>query len=226
MIAVEILLAVSYFVLAHIASATNTDSIAISALLTLLLVLLLKPLFGARWWAWLVLLVAIAGIYWLQRIHALLLPMMFVPVLIMSLIAFGFLRTLQAGRLALITRMVSAVEGMPAQQLPSALMHYSRRLTLVWGLLLALLALLNLLLALCVVPQGVLARIGIVAPMTVTAQQWSWLANIGNYFLIIGFFVLEYFYRRGRFEVSYNGFWDFGRRLAALGPDFWRGFWK
>ena len=90
--------------------------------------------------------------------------------------------------------------------------------------MLASLALLNLLLALIAVPDGLLARFGVAAPLSITRTQWSWFANLCNYGIVGGFFLLEYQLRKRHFPGRYKNFLDFGRRMAALGPTFWRDF--
>ena len=104
---------------------------------------------------------------------------------------------------------------------------YTRQLTLAWALLLAMMALVNLTLALIAVPDGVLAQFGIVAPVTVTHAQWSWIANIANYGVMGGFMLIEFQLRKRVFPVRpYRNAFDFARRLAALGPAFWRDFFR
>ena len=87
--------------------------------------------------------------------------------------------------------------------------------------------LVNLTLALIAVPDGVLAQFGIVAPVTVTETQWSWIANIANYGVMGGFMLIEFQWRKRVFPVRpYRNAFDFARRMAALGPAFWRDFFR
>ena len=55
-----------------------------------------------------------------------------------------------------------------------------------------------------------------------TPEQWSWLANIGDYVVIAGFMLGEFAWRRRRFPDTPRGFLRFVRAMAALGPRFWR----
>ena len=104
---------------------------------------------------------------------------------------------------------------------------YPRRLTLGWGLILSLLTAINLTLALVAVPDGLLARAGVPAPFTVTAEQWSLVANVANYGLLGVFALVEYQVRRVVFPVRpYRNAAEFVRRMAALGPAFWRDFFR
>ena len=80
----------------------------------------------------------------------------------------------------------------------------------------------NLVLALVAVPRGLLATFGVAAPFAVTEAQWSWFANWLDYGLVGVLFVVEYLVRKHRFPGRYHSFSDFLRRMAALGPAFWR----
>ena len=105
------------------------------------------------------------------------------------------------------------------------LYRYTRQLTFAWALLLALLAVINLLLALCAVPDGVLAQLGHVPPVSVTNAQWSLFANVLNYGIVGGFFVVEYLLRKRRFpHRPYRNALEFGQQMARLGPHFWNEF--
>jgi uncharacterized membrane protein len=121
----------------------------------------------------------------------------------------------------LISRIVAALEAVPASQLEPDLQRYTRRLTAAWAGMLAALALVNLLLALIAVPRGLLASVGIVAPWVVTETQWSWIANLLNYGLVAGFFVGEYLFRKRVFPGRYRNFIHFMQRMGSLGPAFW-----
>ena len=49
------------------------------------------------------------------------------------------------------------------------------------------------------------------------------IANIANYGVLGGFMVLEYIVRRRVFAtLPYRNFAEFARRMAGLGPAFWR----
>ncbi len=89
-------------------------------------------------------------------------------------------------------------------------------------MLLGVLALVNLTLALLAVPNGLLASVGIASPLPVTRTQWSWCANVMNYGVVAGFFWAEFRYRQRLFPGRYHNLLDFLRRMARLGPSFWR----
>lgn len=217
----RLLLALAYPWLAHAASTRGSSGLAIVALADLALVILLAPLLRLRGWAWITALLVALGLWRLNASAHALLPLLLVPVAVLAFIAWMFGRTLRAGRVPLISRIVAALEGKPAAQLTPDLQRYTRRLTAAWAGLLATLALVNLVLALVAVPRGLLASVGIVAPWVVTKTQWSWIANLLNYGLMIGFFVGEYLYRKRVFPGRYRNFIDFLRRMGSLGPAFW-----
>lgn len=225
-LALQALLALAYTVLAHVASARDDDRIGAAALVVLALLLLLAPLVHRRLWAWLALPLLLAGVAALQRAGLVPVPMLLVPVAFVALIAWWFGRSLRVGRVPLITRIVAALDRTPPPAMEPALRDYTRKLTAAWAWLLAALALLNMALALIAVPDGLLARLGWEAPLAVTRTQWSWVANLCNYGIVGGFFVIEYHARKRRFPGRYRNFADFLRRLAGLGPAFWRDFLK
>ena len=222
----RLLLAAAYPFLAHAASARGEPRLAALALFDIVLILLLAPLLHRRAGAWAAL-AAIGGVLWWTRdLAALQLPLLLVPVLFMGLVAWFFARTLRRGRVPLISRIVSALEGVDPARLEPALQRYTRRLTALWAVALAVLAAVNLVLALVAVPRGIGATLGWPLPFTVTEAQWSWFANWLNYGLMGALFVGEYLYRKRRFPGRYRNAADFARRLAALGPGFWSGLFK
>jgi uncharacterized membrane protein len=215
-------LAGAYPLLAHLASARQDDVLAALALVDIAVVVLLAPLLRRRVGAWALLAACIAGAWWLAGTRHALLPLLLVPVAFVALVAWGFGRTLRGGQVPLIGRIVAALEGVAHPALAPELRSYTRSLTLAWTLLLATLALCNLGLALLAVPGGLMARVGIAAPLAVSQAQWSWFANISDYGIVGGFMLLEYAYRKRRFPGRYHSFLDFLQRMARLGPAFWR----
>lgn len=218
----RLLLAVVYPFLAHAASVREDGVLAALALLDVALIVLIEPLARRRGWAWALLLALGAGIALLAQSRHALLPLLLMPVTFVGLVAYLFGRTLLPGRVPLIARIVAALEAKPAQALAPELQRYTRNLTLAWTLLLAALAVVDGLLALIAVPGGLLDSIGIVAPVTVSRVQWSWFANLLDYGIVGGFFAVEYLYRKWRFPGRYRNALDFMRKMAALGPEFWR----
>lgn len=215
----RVVLALAYPVLAHVAGNLHDGRYAVLALADIALIVLLRPLLQVRAWAWISLVatgIALAG---LTRAGLALEPLLLVPVAIVGGVAWMFGRTLRG--VPLITRMVAGLDGISASQLSPALLRYTRHLTLSWTVLLAALALFNLLLALFAVPDGLLSSNGIAPPMAVSQQQWSW-ATAFNLALMIGFFLVEFAIRQRRFPGRYRSLWDFLQRMSRLGPAFWR----
>jgi len=145
------------------------------------------------------------------------------PSIIVALVAWTFGRTLRAGHVPLITRMMSAIDRIHPRDVAPELLAYTRGLTRLWAVVLTLMCILDLALAVCAVPGGLLDSIGIAPPVAISREAWSWFANGLNYGLVGGLFVGEYFFRVRRFPGRYTSFFDFLRRMAGVGPAAWRG---
>lgn len=224
--ALRIASAVAYPFFAHGASVRDSGALAACALGTLVVMALADGLVQRRAGAWLALLAAGAGLAWLAGSRWAHLPLLLVPVAFIAMIAWFFGRTLRAGRVPLISKIVCALEQVSLSELEPSLRRYTRGLTAAWALVLAAMGVCNLVLAAIAVPNGLLASFGIAAPVTVTDAQWSWFANWFNYGLVGGFFALEYLYRKRRFPGRYRNFLDFATRLSRLGPAFWRDIFR
>ena len=211
-----------YPLLAHVAAVEGNQRLAALALGDIMLVLLLDGLLARRAKHWLLLLLAVPALLLLSGSAFATVPLLLMPALLIAVAASGFARTLSQGRTPLIASIVEVLEGDDAAHLTHRLQRYTRGLTFAWALLLGGLALVNLTLALCAVPGGVLASIGIVPPLAVTNTQWSWFANGFNYGILGLFFVAEFAYRRRCFPERVHGFRHFATRLAGMGPSFWR----
>jgi uncharacterized membrane protein len=220
--AARTLLALAYPVLAHLASARGSGALAALALGDIVLIVLLPALVHPRTWAWGLAAALAAGLVWLARTSWTLLPLLLVPAAFVALVGWGFARTLRAGRVPLITRIVAALDTAAPAALSPVLQSYTRGLTAAWAVLLFGLAAVNLGLALVAAPDGVLLRLGLAPPLTVTEAQWSWFAHVANYGLVGGFFLAEFAWRQRRFPGRYRNLADFLRRMARLGPGFWR----
>lgn len=201
----QALLVVAWLVLAHLAVVGGDGRHAAAALLCIVALLLVPALLRARPLAWLVLAAAAVSGWWLAPTPYLWLPLRLVPVAFVALVAFGFARTLRRGNTPLVARIVAALDATTPAALPADLQAYARRLTQAWALLLAALALFDLWMALHATPE-----------------QWSWLANVGDYVVILGFMLGEFAWRRHRFPGAQRGFLRFLRAMVALGPGFWR----
>ena len=225
--ALRVLLLVGYIPLAHLAEARASGVVAALALGALALTVLIEGLAQRRIAHWFALAAVVGVLAWLSGSPFALLPLLLVPPLFTSLIAWCFARSLRRGRVPLVRKVVAALYATPADELSPRHRRYTRGLTAAWAGLLALLTLLNLGLALVAVPNGLLAQAGIAAPVTVTGEQWSFIANIAVYGVLGGFATLEYFVRKLVFPVRpYRNVVDFARKMAALGPAFWRDFFR
>lgn len=216
-------LAVAYPLLAHWASLDDSGTVAVLALVDLVAIVLLAPLARGRGWAWAALILACAGLWRLRHGDVPGLLLLAPPMLFTGALAWWFGRSLAAGRVPLIARIVAALEDCTPDTLAPELARYARQLTLAWTVLLAGLAVANGALALVAEPDGVHARLGLASPFSVSRAGWSWFANLLDYGIVGGFFLGEFLVRQWRFpRRDAGGFVHFLRRMAALGPGFWR----
>lgn len=219
----RLLLAIAYPLLAHWASHEGSGVLAALALADLVVFVTIDGLLGLRalpWLATALLLGALAAIAPTPYAQMLLLTP---PVLFNAWLAWWFGRSLRAPREGLITRIVAALHGCAPRELAPDLYRYTRRLTLLWACVLAGLGLVNGALAMIAVPDGVLAQLGHTPALAITQEQWSWFANILNYGVVGGMFAGEYLVRRRLFkDRPEKGFFDFLRKMAQLGPGFWK----
>lgn len=221
--ALAVALAVAYPLLAHWATHDGGGVSAAVALADLVALCMAGPLAQGRAWAWALAAVLGAGLVWLARTPYAQMLLLAPPMVFVGFVAWMFGRSLRPPREALITRIVAAMERTEPAQLPPELLRYSRRLTWMWAVLLAVLAVANGLLALIAVPDGVLARLGRTPFISIGQEEWSLFANLLNYGIVGGFFVGEYALRKRLFpHRPYRHFFDFLRQMAALGPRFWR----
>lgn len=219
----RIALAVAYPLLAHLASLHDSGPMAVVALVDLCLIVLLQPLARPRLWAWALLALLTAGLWSLRATPYPQLLLLAPPMAFTALVAWWFGRSLRAPRVPVITKILSGMEQRPPQELAPELQRYTRRLTATWAWLLAGLSLANAVLALIAVPDGLLVRLGYPPVITVSQDAWSWFANLLNHGIVGGFFIGEYALRRRWFpDRPYRNFFDFLRRMGALGPKFWR----
>lgn len=225
--ALRLLLLAAYLPLAHFAGIRHSPMMAALALGDLALLVLIEPLLRRRLAAWLTLAATVLVLIALAHSRFALTPLLLVPALFTAMVSGWFARSLRPGREPLIAKVVSALYAQSGMPLSPRHHSYTRHLTLAWALLLALMTLVNLTLALIAVPDGVLAQFGIDAPVTVTNAQWSLIANVANYGVMGGFMLIEFQLRKWVFPVRpYRNAFDFARRMAALGPAFWRDFFR
>ena len=123
---------------------------------------------------------ALAALYALTQLGGAGLALAIPPILLPLLAASFFGNSLRAGAVPLITRIARATRRDP---LPDELVPYTRKVTVLWTLLLIGMALLSLLLALFATPE-----------------LWSLFTNFLNYVLLALVFPLEYLWRRLRYR--------------------------
>jgi len=211
-------LAILYPVVAHLAVAHDNAHLAVASLVLLAAVVLLPGLVRGNAIAWTSSALVAVALVWVAGRDIAWLPLYAPPVVISFGMAWMFGQSLQAGRVALIERIVQLMHA-PGDTIDAAIPPYARRLTLLWTLLFLALGLTNLALALCATPNGILLWLGVEPLITVPRQVWSLFANLLNYVILGAFFVVEYIYRRYRFpQQPYKNMLDFIRRASAIGP--------
>jgi len=148
------------------------------------------------------------------------LPLYAPPVLGDAFGAWLFGHTLASGRTPLIESLIRRLHDQPDGPLDPEIAHYARKLTAGWAVLFGLLGATSLVLALLAVPNGVLSLLGFTPQVPIPQTDWSWFANIVEYGIVAGFFVLEYAYRGARFpqRQPQASFLSFVRRLRAVAP--------
>ncbi len=217
-----LLLLATYPVLAIAGAITHRQIFPLLALALLLTVLMLPQLRAFRLLPWLAWLGMQGGLLLLSHYQLVGLLLETLPILIHALLAYWFGRTL-ADPEPLVARFIVVLEGEARLQQPGVL-RYARQVTWFWTLLLAGQALLLSVLLLCASHSGLLARLGIAAPLQVP-EQWAaaWL-RLGC-FLVIGLaFALEYAYRRWRLRhLSHPGLHSMLLQLALHWPELVRG---
>ncbi|WP_305805751.1 ketosynthase [Stenotrophomonas sp. YIM B06876] len=217
------LLLLAYPLLSHLASLRAGGAWAAGAMFSLVLLVLLAPLAQRRRWALPALGLCTLALLWLAGSPLAWMLLLAPPVVFPLLVAWGFARTLAPARVPLIGRIMRALYQHAGMPVTAALERYTRRLTAAWAAVLVLLAALNLGLAASAVPGGLLVTFGLQPWWPVSHAQWSWCANIANWGLIGGFFVLEYAVRTRLFpQRPDRNPAQFARQMAQLGPAFWR----
>ncbi|MDN5925357.1 MAG: xanthomonadin biosynthesis protein, partial [Xanthomonadales bacterium] len=189
--------------------------IALTLLLTALAVLMLRwrqPLTCGLW-----LLLALPLLAAIGSGHAAL-ALDAVPLVVNVALAWLFGHTLAAGKQPLVARLICIIEDPQRLQLPGVA-RYARQLTLFWTLLLGAQALLLLVLALCVVPGGVLVSLGFDSPWPLAPTQVAWYTRIGTYLVPLLTMVLEYAWRRWYLRhIPHPGVRQFIARMIACWP--------
>lgn len=188
-------LMLGYPVLAIAGALTHRQGFSLAAC-ALLLTVLMAPALTARrllpWGVWLITLAAMGWLGW-HGMAGLLLEC--VPIAVNVLLACLFGRSLRAGSMPLIARIIEALEGRERLGVPGVA-AYARHLTWFWTLLASAQALVLAVLLLCAEPGGLLSALGIASPWPVHAGLAQSYAHLGGYMLMASAFVLEHFFRR------------------------------
>jgi len=216
-------LGVSYPIAAHLAILSGRPVFIAASFGLLVIIVLLRPLRRGSPWA----IVALAGaaivLYLLSTSGAANLPLFVPPVAINVFLAWVFGHTLKRGEMSQIERIVRALHP-PHDVLSPEIVAYARNLTRAWTWFFIVLATVNLALALCATPQGLLLAVGIQPPLAVPLDFWSLFANVLNYLLVGAMFLVEYAIRRRKFpEQAYRNIVDFILQMSRLGSAAWRG---
>lgn len=215
---IPLLPAFCYPLTAHFAAARHSVSLTLLAMALLAAAVLLPAVLRGRPWAWVAFPIVLAGIGSLGRLQLHQLPLYVAPVLIPAFVGWVFGHTLAKDKIPLIEQLVRVLHP-PQESLDPDIQPYARRLTWAWTVLVLAIACVNLVLALLVAPEGLLLAAGVTPPVTVSQQAWSLFANVIGYLLVMGFFLIEYAYRRLRFpQQPYRNLFDFIRRMAAATP--------
>ncbi len=188
-------LALGYPLLAHLAVILHDRRLQWLALVWLLGIALSGALLQRRAWAWGVLILGGAALYWLVVAGKGLIALYVPPAVIPAALFLGFAGSLRAGQTPLVTRIARLMHEGP---LPDDLVVYTRHVTQLWCVVCAALFVSAVLLALFATPA-----------------LWSLMTNVVHYLVLGAVFVLEYAYRRVRFRHhEHSGLFQYLRRLA------------
>jgi uncharacterized membrane protein len=187
-------LVIAYPLLAHAAVLTGEPRLMWLALELLTLASIGNALLKRRAWAWVAFVLVSIALYVLTTAggghYLLYLPPIAIPLFLLTV----FARSLSSGAVPIVTRVAVAARG----PLPPDLARYARRVTKMWVVSFALLAIAAFLLAVFATPA-----------------VWSWATNLFQYLIIGGIFVAEYVYRRWRFRHhAHPGFREYLRILV------------
>lgn len=210
---------VLYALMAHAVLAGPAGSLA-PAVAGLLPLALLAAAWAGRSRTLLAAAFVLAGVVsGLAAINAASLLLFLPPIVIHGFLAWMFGSTLRVGSEPLIVRFIRLVHG-PDKPPDAAMLAYARRVTLLWALLFAAIAVIELLMLLLVVPDGLLARLGLAFPGPApTSAHFGWFANAVSWLAMAALMGVEWQVRKRRFPgMPYRNFADFLRRLVAVGP--------
>lgn len=187
-------LLLAYPVLVHLAVLWRAPHLEWLALVVMCAIPLYQGLRALRPGHWLALL-ALAGLLWvLTRIGGGMYALFVPPVVTPAVVVAVFAGSLRAGQVPVATRLAQ----LSRDVLEPDVLVYTRRVTAMWALILAAIAVGN-------------AALALLAPLPV----WSLFSNFVNYLLVGLVFVLEYLYRRLRFPTHVHGGFLAHLRLVA-----------
>ncbi len=175
----QIGLLLTYPVLVHVGVIFEQPKLQILAIITLALGIFFNQLKSYKLSAWLIFLfislVSIGLGEFEKSRYLLFLPPAAAPLLI----GWGFLRTLRAGEVPLVTDIGERARG----PLSEAMRCYTRIVTQLWSACLLL-----------------MASWGILLPIFGSMEVWSFFTNIINQLLVACLFIGEFYYRKCKFQ--------------------------
>jgi uncharacterized membrane protein len=185
---VQVVLGVCYLIVVHLAVLHQQPALECLALMLLVSIPLYAGLRAGRLKAWLLLIFASAACYALTRLGAAIYALYVPPIALPGMLLAVFAGSLRRGQVPLVTRIAQASSG----QLDEARLRYTRNVTRLWVLVLAL-------------------QVGVALLLAMTGPLWLWslVTNLINYLLTGALFVGEYAYRRLRFRgIPHQSFVD------------------
>ncbi len=209
----------AYALLAHGALLGLDPGLTSTALWLLPLALLILA-WNTRKPLWLVPASLLAMLVWaLQRADAGALLLFVPPILAHGFLASMFASTLFAGSEPLIIRFIRIVHG-PEDPPDARLCAYARTVTGLWAGLFVLMLLVEVTLLLLVVPEGLLAALGVDSSrFGLTSGHFAWFAHVGSWLLMGLLMGAEWTLRKRLFpDMPYRNFAHFIRRLIEVGP--------
>lgn len=216
-------LGIAYLVAAHLAILSDRPALIAASVGLLVIIVLLPPLRRGSPWALAALAGAAIGLYLLSTSGKANLPLFVPPIAINVFLAWVFGHSLRRGEMSQIESIVRALHP-PGEALSPEIVAYARSLTWAWTAFFIVLAIVNLVLALCATPKGLLLAVGVQPPVAVSLEIWSLFANLLNYLLVGAMFAIEYAVRRRKFpQQGYRNIVDFILQMSRLGSAAWRG---
>jgi uncharacterized membrane protein len=186
-----------YPLLAHLGVWLHDTRIQFAALVWLLIIGLWDALAKFRIWAWTLFALGSAALYAIA-LHGGGIYILYVPPILIPLVLFWlFSRSLVSGSTPLVSRFAEAIRGEP---LPQVLREYTRKVTVLWSSI-----------------SAMLTVSAIVSAIWATPQVWSLLTNVVHYLVLGAVFLLEFMYRKMKYSALEPwGFAEFIRRLSRI----------